>query len=251
MQVWSITDVGIVRQGSPNEDTYLVEHLGENVLLAAVCDGMGGANAGEVASSMAADTFRQVFTARFKKNLSDDKLCENLVQSAKEANKAVFEASVKDKSLIGMGTTIVAACCDDSHAVVANIGDSRCYLVTEDGLKRVTSDHSLVAEMIKRGEISPLEAQRHPSRNLITRAIGVDPSVQCDTFITPVKAGEFILLCSDGLHDQVSEPEIYYEIYETGKPEEACTNLVKLANARGGSDNTTIVLISFKEDAHG
>ncbi len=245
MQVWSISDVGIVRKGSPNEDTYMVEHLDENVLLAAVYDGMGGANAGEVASAMASETFRAAFTARYKKGMADEKVQDALLAAAKEANHEVFEAATRDEQLLGMGTTVVAAYCDDRHAVVANIGDSRCYLVAEEGLKRITNDHSLVAEMIRRGEISPLEGQRHPSRNLITRALGVEPNVKCDIFVTPVKAGEFLLLCSDGLHDQVSEPEIYYEIFEAGKPADACANLAALANARGGSDNTTIVLISF------
>lgn len=245
IQVWAATDVGIVRRGSPNEDTYMIRDLNEDVLLAAVCDGMGGANAGEVASSMAAETFVKTFAARYKKTSSDDCLQDDLVRAVKAANTEVFEAAAANAELLGMGTTLVAACCDQRHAIVANVGDSRCYHVTEDGLKRVTNDHSLVAEMIRRGEISPLEAQRHPSRNLITRALGVDAAVKCDTFVTPVKKGEFILLCSDGLHDQVSEPEIYYEIYETGKPQEAPANLAALANSRGGSDNTTVVLISF------
>ncbi len=244
-QVWFATDVGVVRKGAPNEDTYLIEHLNDGTLLAAVCDGMGGANAGEVASSIAAEAFRQVFIDRYKKGASDEKHKDDLTQAAKEANKAVFDAAVEDRSLMGMGTTLAAAYCDSRHAIIANIGDSRCYHVTEDGLKRITEDHSLVAEMIKRGELSPLEGQRHPSRNLITRALGVEPTVKCDTFATSVKPGEFLLLCSDGLHDQVSEPEIYYEIYETGKPEAACHNLVELANARGGTDNITLVLISF------
>ena len=245
IQIWSATDVGIVRKGAANEDTYMIEALPDGTLLAAVCDGMGGANAGEIASSIAAEAFRQGFAERYKKGLTDEKLQECLVQAAGEANELVFDTAAENLQMTGMGTTIVAAYCDDSHAVIANIGDSRCYLATEDGLRRMTNDHSLVAEMIKRGELSPLEGQRHPSRNLITRALGVDSKVKCDTFVTPVRQGEFVLLCSDGLHDQVSEPEIYYEIYETGKPEAACDNLVKLANARGGTDNITLVLISF------
>ena len=245
MQVWSISDVGIVRKESPNEDTYLVEHLDENAVLIAVCDGMGGANAGEVASSMAANALRTTFTARYKKNMSDEKVTQALLSAVGEANRVVFETAAKNSELLGMGTTVVAAYCDKKHAVVANVGDSRCYLATEEGLKRITNDHSLVAEMIRRGEISPLEGQRHPSRNLITRALGVESAVKCDTFTTPVKTGEFLLLCSDGLHDQVCEPEIYYEIFEAGKPAEACANLAALANSRGGTDNTTLVLISF------
>lgn len=123
--------------------------------------------------------------------------------------------------------------------------DSRAYHITEDGIFKITEDHSLVSELVKSGQLSSMEARRHPSRNLITRALGVEPEVECDIYCCDVKKGEFILLCSDGLHDQVSEPEIYYEVYETGKPQSACENLVKTANQRGGSDNVTIVLIAF------
>lgn len=245
MKVWTMTDVGIVRQGAPNEDACLVTELDTDVVLAAVCDGMGGANAGEVASAMAIEAYEQAFLNGYQKNASDSALEACIVNAVKAANTCVSEAAVKDKDLLGMGTTIVTAYCSSGRAVIGNVGDSRAYHVAEDGLRRVTTDHSLVSEMIRRGEISPLEAQRHPSRNLITRALGVEPTVRCDTFVCPVQEGEFLLLCSDGLHDQVSEPEIYYEIYESGHPEEACANLIRLANARGGRDNITIVLIAF------
>lgn len=245
MKVWTMTDVGIVRQDTPNEDACLTVELEDGALLAAVCDGMGGANAGEVASAMAAKAYKEAFLDGYTKDPSDSALEERIIHAVKTANTSVFEAAVKDNDLMGMGTTIVTAYCSSGRAVIGNVGDSRAYHITEDGLRRVTTDHSLVSEMIRRGEISPLEAKRHPSRNLITRALGVDPTVCCDTFVCTMLEGEFLMLCSDGLHDQVSEPEIYYEIYESGHPEEACANLVRLANARGGRDNTTIVLIAF------
>lgn len=243
MEVWGITDVGIVRSGSPNEDAYMIKHLEEDTLLAVVCDGMGGANAGEVASAIAIDVFKKYFESAGSECASKGK--EHLTKVICDANQAVFEASLKDDELTGMGTTVVAAICQENIAVLANVGDSRGYHITEDGISHITTDHSLVSEMLRKGEISQIDAHRHPSRNLITRALGVEPEVLCDTYLCPVKKGEYILLCSDGLNDQVSEPEIYYEVFESGHPEKAGENLVAVANSRGGSDNITIILIAF------
>lgn len=245
MQVWKISDVGISRKNNPNEDTYFYEKTDDGCLLAAVCDGMGGANAGEIASSLASNAFKASFLERYD-GWGEEKLRKNMKEAVSKANKAVFDASGKESGLSGMGTTIVAAFIhEDGRAVLANVGDSRAYLVSEEGLTQLTRDHSLVNEMIMRGEISKLEAHRHPSRNLITRAVGVEPEVKCDTYVHTVKKGDFILLCSDGLSDQVSEPEIYYEIYESGHPELACQSLVDVANSRGGSDNITMILVAI------
>ncbi len=244
MQTWTITDVGVSRQNSPNEDSLLLETMTDGSLLAAVCDGMGGANAGEVASSMAAEAFRTVYSSKFSRWDQKDAR-RRLASAVDEANRRVFDAALEQPKLKGMGTTVVAAAIrDDGKAVICNVGDSRAYHLTEYGISQITSDHSLVNEMLLRGEITKGEAHRHPSRNLITRAIGVDPEVQCDTYYCTIRKGEYILLCSDGLHDQVSEPEIYYEVFESGHPEEACANLVQVANNRGGRDNISIILIA-------
>ncbi|MBQ5814013.1 MAG: Stp1/IreP family PP2C-type Ser/Thr phosphatase [Clostridia bacterium] len=243
MKIWNVTDVGVVRKGSPNEDTYMSETFEDGSIIAAVFDGMGGANAGEVASNMASGCFRRNFTEQYLKGERD--IAGIMISCTKKANAEVFEASSYERDLVGMGTTLVAAYCKENTAILANVGDSRAYLITDAGIRCITNDHSLVSEMVRMGELSQIEARKHPSRNIITRAIGVDPVVKCDTYECPVKEGEYILLCSDGLSDQVSDPEIYYEVYESGHPEEACENLVKVANSRGGSDNVTIVLISF------
>lgn len=245
MQVWKISDVGISRRNNPNEDTYLLEETADGCLLAAVCDGMGGANAGEIASGLASKAFRETFLEDLG-GWNEEKLKKRMKDAVSKANKDVFDASAGDSGLAGMGTTIVAAFVNgEGQAVLANVGDSRAYLASEEGLVQLTQDHSLVNEMIIRGEISKLEAHRHPSRNLITRAVGVEPEVKCDTYSCAAKKGDFILLCSDGLSDQVSEPEIYYEIYESGHPELACQSLVDVANSRGGSDNITMILIAI------
>ncbi len=244
MQTWSASDVGVSRRDSPNEDTALLETLPDGSVLAAVCDGMGGANAGEVASSMAAEALREVFGGGVR-HWDQKTVCKKLIAGADEANRRVYDEAISRPELKGMGTTIVAAAVHpDGRAVVCNIGDSRAYHLTEFGMSQITVDHSLVSEMIRRGELTRGEAHRHPSRNLITRAVGVDPEVKCDTYYCAVKPGEYILLCSDGLHDQVSEPEIWYEVFESGRPEDACRNLVEVANNRGGRDNVTIILIA-------
>ncbi len=245
MQVWTISDVGISRKNNPNEDTFILEKMEDGCLLAVVCDGMGGANAGEIASGLASKTFMGFLSEKYS-GWNENQLKKNMREAVSRANKAVFDASVGESGLSGMGTTIVAAFInEEGEAVLANVGDSRAYLVGEEGLCQLTHDHSLVNEMILRGEISKLEAHRHPSRNLITRAVGVEPEVKCDIYTHKAKKGDFILLCSDGLSDQVSEPEIYYEIYESGHPELACQSLVELANSRGGSDNITMILIAI------
>ena len=245
MKAWKISDVGISRKGKPNEDICLLEDIGQGCMLGVVCDGMGGENAGEVASEMAATAFRQAFLRDYDRwSASHVEKC--LKTAIKEANDRVFQAAVNDTSFSGMGTTIVAAVIGgDGEAVLANVGDSRAYYINEEGISQITTDHSLVNELIIRGEISRIEAQRHPKRNLITRAIGADPRVRCDTYVKKIRRGDYILLCSDGLNDQVSGPEIYYEVYESGKPEQACENLVAIANSRGGSDNITIILIEI------
>jgi protein phosphatase len=145
-----------------------------------------------------------------------------------------------------MGTTLVCLLIDGDSACVGNVGDSRAYLIDESGIRQITADHSLVSEMVARGELSAVEAQRHPSRNVITRALGVDSSVVCDIFPLSPQPGQFVLLCSDGLTGEVSEPEIYYEVFGTQRPEFACQSLVDIANARGGRDNITVVLVQFE-----
>ena len=140
---------------------------------------------------------------------------------------------------------MVAAICGDGQALVGNVGDSRAYFLDENGMRQITEDHSLVTELMKRGDLTPYQASRHPSRNVITRAMGADATVQCDTFAEQIKPGNFLLLCSDGLIREVTEPEIYYEVFQAEHPETACARLLDMAKSRGGRDNITIVLIAF------
>jgi len=243
MRAWGITDVGFARQGRANQDAYdICEQSGGGVFV--LCDGMGGANGGEIASSEACRAFLQQLG-----QLSGREDCRQLRQKASDAvdaaNGAVWRRAQEDPRLEGMGTTVAAVLATDRGCACANVGDSRVYHITAAGIRQISTDHSLVAEMVRRGEISPLEAAHHPRRNYITRALGVERVVQADFAELEPKNGEYLLICSDGLYTEVSEPEIYYEVYHSGHPELACASLVHMANRRGGRDNITIILISF------
>ena len=244
MKAWGLTDVGMVRE--VNQDTYRMEYdldAGRGLFL--VCDGMGGAAAGEVASGLAADAFLQNMDNCWKAKFDEVELKKRMLDAFDQVNEVVFDASRANPDYAGMGTTMVAAVCGDGQVLVGNVGDSRAYFLDENGMRQITEDHSLVTELMKRGDLTPYQASRHPSRNVITRAMGADATVQCDTFTETMKAGTYLLLCSDGLIREVTEPEIYYEIYQADHPETACARLMEMAKSRGGRDNITMVLIGF------
>ena len=240
MRAWGLTDIGNVRE--VNQDTFrMVLDEEENAGLFIVCDGMGGAKAGEVASTMAAEALLQYVGERWHSGCTEDEL-----RAAYDAvNEAVYAAAQDNPDYSGMGTTTVSALCHGEEILIANVGDSRAYLLDEQGARQVTEDHSLVTELMKRGDLTPYQASRHPSRNVITRAIGADATVRCDVFREKLCPGQFLLLCSDGLIRDVTEPEIYYEVYQCDHPETACQRLLTLAKSRGGRDNITILLVSF------
>lgn len=244
MNAWGKTDPGVVRESNEDSYTLWVSEDGGRGLFA-VCDGMGGANAGEVASRMAADAFCEV-TAPLKEGAFTLRTAQKRLQEAADlANGRIYAASRENPEQAGMGTTMVTVTCNAYSVAVGNIGDSRAYLADDEGLHQLTVDHSLVSEMIRRGELTPLQAMRHPSRNVITRALGVEGQVPCDLFTLEAKPGNMLLLCSDGLVSEVTDPEIYYEIYQSGDPAGACDRLIETARARGGHDNITAVLAAF------
>lgn len=243
MKCWGNSDTGVVR--SENQDSYILRRFEEDWALLLVCDGMGGAQGGKTASETASRVFVQQVEQKLAQHLEPDQMADLIVSAAQQANRAVYQAAQLDGSLEGMGTTLVCLLTDGKNAVVGNIGDSRAYLATEEGLRQVTHDHSLVAEMARRGEISWREASFHPNKNVITRALGVEDAVACDVFPLKLEPGQFVLLCSDGLTNEVSEPEIYYEVFQSQQPEKACDTLIDIANQRGGRDNITVLLAAF------
>ena len=242
MNIWGITDVGAVRH--QNQDSYHIELLAEDMALGIVCDGMGGAKAGNVASQLAVETFLETAKAPPPEQWRNEP--EALLHfAAEQANGAVhFRANV-DADCRGMGTTMVAALVVGDRAYILNIGDSRCYLVQPEGISRITRDHSLVEDLVARGQITPEQARQHPQKNLITRALGAESRLRADLFRQPMEPGDALLLCSDGLSNVVSDQELLYEVLHGGPAEDCCRRLLDIALSRGAPDNVTAVLLQM------
>jgi len=240
MRFWGATDLGCVRQ--KNEDALHMEQLSGGAILCVICDGMGGAKSGNVASSLAADAFVHEFkrTWKSRKKIGIEQL---MFDAANLANHTVYQQSKVSDEYTGMGTTLVAAVVRSKSVNLANVGDSRAYSITKDGIRQLTVDHSVVQMMIERGELTVEQAKSYPGKNYITRAIGTEESVVCDGFTFPVVKGEYILLCSDGLTNVVNNQEILFEVLHGGKPDNCCQRLVEIAKHRGAPDNVTCALV--------
>ena len=243
MNLWSITDIGAVRK--QNQDFCRTEVLPDGRLLLIACDGMGGARAGNVASELTAQTFGD---AVLEGLLDPERACEikQLLHKAVElANRAVWHRSNTDPECLGMGTTLVAAYIADGTCQVVNVGDSRAYIITDEGIRRVTRDHSLVEDLVQSGEITPEQARTHPQKNLITRAMGVAENTEADLFEEPCIEGGYLLLCTDGLSNLVTDQEILYEVIHGGAQEDCCRRLLDMALQRGAPDNVTVILFQM------
>jgi protein phosphatase len=238
MNAWALTNQGKVRK--TNQDSYFYQ-IGEEVTVGLVCDGMGGAAAGDLASRLAANTFVESLG---RPAPDVDTL---LAGALAAANQAVYEYSEEHPECEGMGTTLVAALVEGSTAHVINIGDSRCYYLDESGISQVTEDHSVVADLARQGLITPEEARVHPKKNLITRALGTRVAQQGDLFTVPLQPGGMLLLCSDGLSNQVTDQEMLFEALYGGPVEECCGRLVDIALRRGAPDNVTVVLLQAND----
>ena len=220
-RVAAATDPG--RRRRRNEDSFVIEPP-----LFAVADGMGGAQAGEVASKLAAGALKEGGGA-----------IEELIQ---EANRRVHQRSIEDPGASGMGTTITVAVVEDTGVRIGHVGDSRAYLVRDGHLEQLTEDHSLVGELVRTGKLSPEEAGAHPQRSVITRAVGTDPDVDVDTFTIEPRDGDVFLICSDGLTDMVDDRTILEVVEQKGGDLDALVKtLIKTANKSGGDDNITVV----------
>ena len=205
MNLWSMTDTGLVRK--ENQDAYAVKTaFGHTICV--VCDGMGGAAGGQLASRIAVDTFSAEMEKRLSQETKPDRLREVSVVAVALANRAVREAARTSEEYHSMGTTLVSAVSFDGGVVIANVGDSRAYHINKERIHQVTRDHSLVEHMVERGDITAEEARRHPNRNLITRSLGPGTDADCDIYICPMAAGEYLLLCTDGLVNTVTDQEM-------------------------------------------
>lgn len=241
MKLFGVTDVG--RHRKDNQDSCVFRELNGAALLA-VCDGMGGARAGQVASSVAAEAFSFDVEERFAHGARDDPDWweDTLAQACARANQKVFDLSQTNPEYQGMGTTLVAALALPGESYVVNVGDSRCYLIENGQIRQVTVDHSMVQLLVDRGEITPEEARRHPQKNLITRALGVEPTVACDLLRVETGQGSRLLLCSDGLSNVLTDQELLQTSLEEPEPEELCRRLLDLTLQRDAPDNVTVVL---------
>ena len=237
MEIWGVTHRGAVRQ--QNQDSFASQSLEDGRIIALVCDGMGGARAGNVASTMAVDLFMR----RFLEQDGESNDQERMQISAAMANQEVFQRAATDPDCAGMGTTLVAALAGPGEAVILNEGDSRAYHVNQEGIVLVTRDHSLVEDMVERGELTREQARTHPHKNLITRALGAEPVLLADCFRQSMAPGDYLLLCSDGLSNVVTEQEMLYEVIHGGEDESCCQRLLDIALHRGAPDNVTAVLI--------
>lgn len=243
MQYWGITDPGCVR--AQNQDTYLIEVLDKNTLLCVVCDGMGGAKSGNVASSLAADVFVQEVKRTWTPDMDPEKLDQMLKNAVKLANFTVYDQAQQFEEFTGMGTTMVAVLIQGKFATVINVGDSRAYSLDSDGIRQLTTDHSLVQMMIRHGELTPEQAKSYPGKNLITRAIGTESVVECDVFHRRTAKGECLLLCTDGLSNLLDDQEILFEVVHGINKKSSCERLLAIAKNRGAPDNVTCVLVQI------
>ena len=241
MQVWGLTDPGCVR--AQNQDTYLIEQLDRHTALCVVCDGMGGAKSGNIASSLAADVFVQEIKRCWTPMMDREKIDQMLKSAVKLANFTVFDQSQQFEEFDGMGTTLVAVLIRNKKATVVNVGDSRAYGISSHGIHQLTKDHSLVQMMVERGDLKPELAKSYPGKNLITRAIGTETFVMCDIFHQDVTKGDYLLLCSDGLSNMMDDQEILFEVVHGVNKEHCCKRLLDIAKNRGAPDNVTSVLV--------
>jgi len=241
MKVWGMTDTGLVRK--ENQDAYAMrERTASGHTLCVVCDGMGGTAGGQLASHIAVDTFMEEMEKNLRPGMTPEELKETGSQAVSLANHAIQDAASKNEDCRNMGTTLVAAISYPEGAVVLNVGDSRAYHVSGNGIIRVTRDHSLVESMVERGDITAEEARRHPNKNLITRALGPDEVAECDGYICPMAPGDYLLLCTDGLVDTVMDQEMLFEIIHGDGPDNCLQRLLEISKSRGASDNVTAVL---------
>jgi len=249
MRYFGMTNIGMKRQ--VNQDSFLIKEY-ENGLLAVVCDGMGGASGGEEASSTAVAAFSGYTDIGFvpeRFSESDDVgilVKDVFLSAARAANTAVYSASNDNDSLRGMGTTLVSAYIADGKVYAVNIGDSRMYIVKDNEITQITHDHSYVQYLVDIGKITADEAKTSGNKNIITRAVGTEESVEADFFTVDTEMeGGYVVLCTDGLTNHIKEDDIVRCVTESETPEIACAELIDQANLGGGSDNITVIVVSM------
>lgn len=239
------TDKGKVRQHNEDNGGVFLNQAGQR--LAIVADGMGGHRAGDIASEMTIQKLKGKWEATEKIKTAEQ--AENwLKANIDHVNKELFEHSKAHSECEGMGTTIVAVIVTELFSTIAHIGDSRCYILNEAGFSQITEDHSLVNELVRSGQITKEDAENHPRKNVLTRALGTELSVSIDIKTIVFEEGDVLLLCSDGLSNKVTETEMIDTLKGQKTLDEKATSFIKLANAHGGEDNITLIIVEFYFD---
>lgn len=239
MEIYTLTDIGRVRKS--NQDAVDGGIINDNVMWAVLCDGMGGANGGNVASEIAVQTVKENI-GFFDPKASEYKSETFLTEIVEKANSTIYHKQRKDENLMGMGTTMELVIAVNGRAMIAHVGDSRTYLVQNNRIIQITVDHSMVQELVNRGEITAEQARVHPNKNYITRAVGVHPYIESDYIEIPFGQDDVIIICSDGLSNYISN-ECMLNSVQNYSGEELAQRLVDLANEYGGGDNISIAVL--------
>ncbi len=241
MKIVAKTDRGHVRE--TNQDAYAVGEFSDEVVWAVVCDGMGGAAGGNIASALAVKVISDKINASYREKMRDMSIKNMLDSALTAANIEVYDMADAKPELHGMGTTVVCAIVRDNQAFIAHAGDSRAYVLSDGNINQITTDHSMVQDLLSRGKITNEQAANHPNKNIITRAVGVDKSIEIDFDQIDLDDNSTLLLCTDGLSNYVTNEEIV-NLMSDGKHYAFADRLVQKANQNGGGDNITVVVIS-------
>lgn len=242
MRTYGRTDVGRVRP--TNQDAFICGRLSDTTLFAIVCDGMGGANGGNVASAVAARVMAERLVENYREGMTMESVQNILECAVSAANAEIYDAALAEPALRGMGTTVVAAVVREQQVCIAHVGDSRAYRLRRAArsIEQVTTDHSVVQEMVESGRLTQAQAKNHPRKHFITRALGVEHSVECDFTGFTLDDDEMLLICTDGLTNMVDADEIKIIAFSSNK-DEIADRLIAAANMSGGSDNITVAVI--------
>ena len=240
MEVFTKTDIGLVRKENQDSSAYSV--ISSDCVWAVVCDGMGGAQGGKTASSVAVQYITELIEREYKNDMDDEALADMLTGAVAGANLTVYKMAMDDPDLAGMGTTCDLVFVRGNIAHVVHVGDSRTYSIRDGKILQITEDHSLVQEMVRRGEITAEQAMKHPNKNLITRALGVAHDVRIDYIEAEFSKGDTLLICSDGLSNFVSRADMVKTVSEC-KGDILIDTLVEIAKRHGGHDNITVTVI--------
>lgn len=242
MRAYGRTDVGRVRPS--NQDAFICGRLSETTLFSVVCDGMGGANGGNIASAVAARVIAERLVENYREGMTTESVHNILESAVSVANAEIYDTALADPALRGMGTTVVAAVVSDRKVTIAHVGDSRAYRLCRHGrtIEQITTDHSVVQEMVESGKLTQAQAKNHPRKHFITRALGVENTVECDFNGFELGDNELLLICTDGLTNMVDADEIKIIAFSSDK-DEIADRLIAAANMSGGSDNITVSVV--------